>query len=64
LVARELIWNPAWFNVVTGVEGVMCGVLLCALFAEILNEAHQKTVLSICPVKQKRIFSYFFSILV
>ncbi|MCW3984682.1 MAG: acetate uptake transporter [Candidatus Bathyarchaeota archaeon] len=52
LTARELMGNPVWFNVVTGIEGVICGASAVYLaFAEILNEEHQKTVLPICPVK-------------
>jgi len=50
LTTRELIGNPAWFNTITGIEGVICGASAVYLaIAEVLNEAHQKTVLPICP---------------
>jgi succinate-acetate transporter protein len=52
LATRELIGNPAWFNTITGVEGVVCGASAVYLgIAEVLNEAHGKTVLPILPVK-------------
>ena len=52
LMARELLGNPVWFNTITGIEGIICGFSAVYLgFAEILNEAHQKTVLPIFPVK-------------
>jgi uncharacterized protein len=50
LMTRELLGNPAWFNTITGIEGVICG--LSAVYvgiAEVLNEAHQKTILPIFP---------------
>ncbi len=52
LVARELMGNAvSWFNTLVGVEGVICGGSAVYLgLAEVLNEAHQKTVLPICPV--------------
>jgi len=51
LMIRELIGNPVWFNTITGIEGAICGFSAVYLaFAEILNEAHQKTVLPIGPV--------------
>ena len=51
LTARELIGNPAWFNTIVGIEGVICGSSAVYLgLAEVLNEAHQKTVLPIGPV--------------
>jgi uncharacterized protein len=50
LTTRELLGNPAWFNTITGIEGVICGASAVYLaIAEVLNEAHQKTVLPICP---------------
>jgi succinate-acetate transporter protein len=55
LTARELTGNPTLFgtftfNNLTGIEGVICGLSAVYLaFAEVLNEAHQKTVLPICP---------------
>jgi succinate-acetate transporter protein len=50
LTTRELLGNPAWFNTITGVEGVVCGLSAVYLgVAEVLNEAHHKTVLPICP---------------
>ena len=52
LTTRELLGNPAWFNTITGIEGVICGASAVYLaLAEVLNEAHGKTVLPICPVK-------------
>jgi len=55
LTARELTGNPTLFgtftfNNLTGIEGVICGLSAVYLaFAEVLNEAHRKTVLPICP---------------
>jgi len=56
LTIRELTGNPVLFgtvtfNTITGIEGVICGLSAVYLaIAEILNEAHNKTVLPICPV--------------
>jgi succinate-acetate transporter protein len=56
LTARELTGNATIFGnltvgTVTGYEGVICGLSAVYLaIAEVLNEAHQKTVLPICPV--------------
>jgi uncharacterized protein len=53
LMGRELLGNPAWFNTICGIEGIVCGFSAVYLgFAEILNDAYQKTVLPICPVKK------------
>jgi succinate-acetate transporter protein len=55
LVTRELTQNAALFgnvtvNTITGYEGIICGLSAVYLaIAEVLNEAHQKTVLPICP---------------
>jgi succinate-acetate transporter protein len=55
LVARELTANMVLYdfitvNTITGIEGVICGSSAIYLaFAEILNEAHKKTVLPIHP---------------
>src|SRR3989304_6249866 len=55
LTARELTENAVIFGTVTintvlGYEGVICGLSAVYLaVAEVLNEAHQKTVLPICP---------------
>jgi Predicted membrane protein len=52
LTTRELIGNPQWFNTICGVEGVIVGFSAVYLgIAEVLNEAHQKTILPIWPVK-------------
>jgi succinate-acetate transporter protein len=52
LTTRELLGNPAWFNTITGIEGIICGGSAFYLgIAEILNEQNGKTVLPICPVK-------------
>ena len=52
LMTRELLGNPVWFNTITGIEGIICGFSAVYLgFAEILNEANQKTILPIFPVK-------------
>ena len=52
LTIRELLGNPVWFNTIVGIEGVVCGASAVYLaLAEVLNEANQKTVLPICPVK-------------
>ena len=56
LTIRELTGNPVLFgtvtfNTITGIEGVICGLSAVYLaIAEVLNEAHHKTVLPICPV--------------
>lgn len=56
LTTKELTGNPTLFetftfNNLTGIEGVICGLSAVYLaFAEVLNEAHQKTVLPISPV--------------
>ncbi len=53
LMTRELLGNPTWFNTITGIEGVICGASAVYLgLAEVLNEAHNKTVLPILPVKK------------
>jgi succinate-acetate transporter protein len=55
LTIRDLTGNPTLFgtftfNNLTGIEGVICGLSAVYLaFAEVLNEAHGKTVLPICP---------------
>ncbi len=55
LTARELTGNPTLFenvtlNTITGFEGIICGLSAVYLaFAEVLNEAHKKTVLPIHP---------------
>jgi uncharacterized protein len=52
LMTRELMGNPQWFNTICGVEGIIVGFSAIYLgIAEVLNEAHQKTILPICPVK-------------
>lgn len=56
LTARELTENATvignlTMGTVAGYEGIICGLSAVYLaFAEILNEAHRKTVLPICPV--------------
>jgi len=55
LTIRELTNNPVLFgnvtfNTITGIEGVICGLSAVYLaIAEVLNEAHHKTILPICP---------------
>jgi len=55
LTMRDLTGNPTLFgsftfNNLTGIEGVICGLSAVYLaIAEVLNEAHGKTVLPICP---------------
>ncbi len=55
LMTREITNNPVisgsiTFNTFTGIEGIICGASAVYLaIAEVLNEAHQKTVLPICP---------------
>jgi len=55
LTIRELTGNPTLFgtftfNNLTGIEGVICGLSAVYLaLAEVLNEAHKKTVLPISP---------------
>jgi succinate-acetate transporter protein len=42
-----------WFTRIIGIEGSICGLSAIYLaMAEVLNEAHGKTVLPICPVSQ------------
>lgn len=59
LTIREITSNPVLFgtvtfNTITGIEGVICGLSAVYLaIAEVLNEAHRKTILPICPVGQK-----------
>jgi succinate-acetate transporter protein len=56
LMVRDLTGNPTLFGTFTwnnlaGIEGVICGLSAVYLaIAEVLNEAHGKTVLPICPV--------------
>jgi len=56
LTLRDLTGNPILFGnvtvgIVTGYEGVVCGLSAIYLaIAEILNESHGKTLLPICPV--------------
>jgi succinate-acetate transporter protein len=56
LTARELTGNATiigdlTIGTVAGYEGIICGLSAVYLaFAEVLNEAHRKTVLPICPV--------------
>ncbi len=50
LTARDLTGNAA-IATLTGYEGIVCGLSAVYLaIAEVLNEAHQKTVLPIGPV--------------
>jgi succinate-acetate transporter protein len=51
LMTRELLGNQVvWFNTITGIEGVITGFSAVYLgIAEVLNEAHQKTILPIFP---------------
>jgi len=55
LTIRDLTNNPLLFGTftfgnLTGIEGIICGLSAIYLaFAEVLNEAHKKTVLPICP---------------
>jgi succinate-acetate transporter protein len=57
LTIRDLTGNPTLFgtftwNNLTGIEGIIVGFSAIYLgIAEVLNEAHQKTVLPILPVK-------------
>jgi succinate-acetate transporter protein len=57
LTIRELTGNPVLFgnvtfNTITGIEGIIVGASAVYLgIAEVLNEAHAKTVLPIYPVK-------------
>jgi uncharacterized protein len=51
LTATELTGNAMLGNI-TGVEGIICGGSAVYLgLAEVINEAHQKTILPILPVK-------------
>ncbi len=41
---------PRWFNVMTGIEGIICGLSAIYLAAAaVINEARDKIVLPICP---------------
>lgn len=45
LAARELMGNPVWFNTITGVEGVICGLSAVYVgFDSLLNEPHGEIV--------------------
>ena len=56
LVARDLTGNATLIGnltigTITGYEGIICGASAVYLaLAEVLNEAHKKTILPICPV--------------
>jgi succinate-acetate transporter protein len=51
LTAGELLGNST-FTMITGIEGIICGASAVYLgLAEVLNEANNKTVLPILPVK-------------
>jgi succinate-acetate transporter protein len=50
LLAYDPIMNLTWFTRMTGFEGIFCGGSAVYLaLAEVLNEAHGKTVLPIWP---------------
>jgi len=55
LTARDLTGNATiigdlTIGTIAGYEGIICGLSAVYLaFAEVLNEAHQRTVLPICP---------------
>jgi succinate-acetate transporter protein len=55
LTIRDLTGNPVLFGTFTlnnllGIEGIICGLSAVYLaIAEVLNEAHAKTILPICP---------------
>jgi len=55
LTIRDLTNNPVLFGTFTfnnllGIEGIICGLSAVYLgIAEVLNEAHAKTILPICP---------------
>ncbi|MCL2172307.1 MAG: acetate uptake transporter [Nitrososphaerota archaeon] len=52
LAAKELLGNPVWFGVITGIEGIMCGASAIYLgVAEVINEANNKDILPIGVVK-------------
>jgi len=41
---------PGWFGTLTGIEGIVCGLSAIYLAAaEVLKEAHGRTVLPVCP---------------
>jgi succinate-acetate transporter protein len=41
---------PRWFNVMTGIEGIICGLSAIYLAAAgVINEARGRTVIPICP---------------
>ena len=49
LAIGEVLGIALW-GTITGIEGIICGFSAVYLaIAEILNEAHQKTILPICP---------------
>jgi len=49
LTARDLTGNTT-LGVITGFEGIICGLSAVYLaIADVLNEAHGKTVLPVCP---------------
>jgi succinate-acetate transporter protein len=53
LTAKELLGNPIWISVITGIEGIICGASAIYLgIAEVLNETNNKTILPICPTNE------------
>jgi len=54
LATGELLEGHAWFNIITGIEGIICGLSAIYLgIAEVLNETNDEIVLPICPVKNQ-----------
>ncbi|MBN2042771.1 MAG: acetate uptake transporter [Candidatus Aenigmarchaeota archaeon] len=49
------ITGNALFKIITGYEGIICGLSACyGAMAIVLNEVYGRTVLPICPVKSKK----------
>jgi succinate-acetate transporter protein len=54
LAIGEVHGGPEWFNTITGIEGIICGLSAIYLgLAEVINETNGKNILPICPVKEK-----------
>ncbi|MDR2204296.1 MAG: acetate uptake transporter [Nitrososphaerota archaeon] len=54
LSAKEILGNPTWLTIITGIEGIICGASAIYLgTAEVINETNEKIILPICPIEKK-----------
>ncbi|MCL1969908.1 MAG: acetate uptake transporter [Candidatus Bathyarchaeota archaeon] len=55
LAIGEIYDSSKWFNIITGIEGIICGLSAVYLgLAEVINEANKKTILPICPIQEEK----------